>query len=1691
MTYRALSAALTLVFLIVTIVFSTSPVLFGQQVSPSEHYIPEELQARNPDVRAKLTAARSDSRSGKYDQAFDEDQQALDIAKRATFSGDIALAEDTLASAEFISGRVQVGWDLNRDALQKAIESSNLVLQADILTSLSAYSQSAGNSKGALSLLAQALDAAGRSKSLYIKSRVLGEMGRLQLLMGEKEEAKNSLDEALRIDSLNNYPFHSLHLVYQAYLLLSDDHTVKEGIQELEKARDVAVSDQNYIALVSAETALGFSYVYTGDVQRGISILQSMNSGDIKVESGTQETQVEFRAVLELPYIRASLLEALGNAYETVKRTSDAIGAWSQLYSFSNGVHMIAANAEAAQHLANLYATQADNENAAKYYHIAAAQWQVSGNDAMLLQSLGGEAISLAKAGRSVEALAAENELAQRAMQLKNRRAEFLAYLAMAEMYPASQSEQAKTALEKAQTLIEPGPGDPMLGNEAVTETYLRLSALYEKSGDQERQLAMLEKALAVYIAAKDQARINALVATLRQKFDAIHVEDLISNLYKSQKLLDALTYSQLLYSFQGAPAGTTPAGKGPLYWHLVLNVPFQLVVQDGGDEELEQDLRLMGSILGFEKLPVLDALSWHYVSSGKDLGAARRYAAEALSLVEHSKLPLEPLRLRPVCTLAVTYARTNDANLANQTVRDCLDLAKKSSDLQDKIFANTANVLVRAYGNDIANAKESLAFLKQNVATSPSLDEEMALALGNGGQVPDAMTEFAIALKGFQDRTDIPSTARCYAEMAAVLRVSDSNDLKQLEFLTDAAVLYKRLGDVRSEVAVDVATGQYFARIEKKSEAKHYFQQGLELSEKSGNDLTKGFVSLNFGNFYFTNHELAKAFDLHQEALAAYRAAGNQVEQAFVLSDLGQDMEAMGRLDEALVSYSKAQSIAAQSGLPSSGYFPWVRIGWLYERKGLFEQARAAFRSAEQITQDADDLGDLAWSHLTLGELDALEGDSQDALEEFTKGQAIFQQIGNKDGESSADAELAAIYSDRSSSIKDFEMARKYLTLAQKLHYDKLRELDGLEIDIQAKEYSHAVGIAKEALAACQETDSNCMGHGLVSLAEAERLSGDLRASSASLKRAKPLVTKDRDVYLRGRFLYGEANQERAAGHFGAAVTFYERTIELIENAKGNIDPQLQLSMSDTYDYVYDELIDCLYSLSKQQTGTEKIKTAEKALTYAETNKARQFDKSWGQAFISGFRRKLPPDILQQEDTLVARRNQIAAESLSSVSSTDSSSGTVSNLQEQLTAAESDLHGFAQMLRSKYAAYASLKYPEPIAIDGIPLHAGETLVEFKVTDTATFVWIIRSDSGKTNNLISFYNVPEGREWLYDEISKLRDPFNSGQPAGYDPQVSEQLFGSLFPGNHAKEILDSHRLIFVPDDIVSLIPFEMLSPDASEDKYSLLSVPTRYFPSAESLRIARIASHSATWKDAFLGVGDPITSPDDPRYALVEALAHGESGPHQNLATPRNATSQVASLRARGFEFDPLPGTATEIHSIAGLFSDRHEDTDVLLGMDATRKDVLDLDLSRFRYIHFATHGILPVNAGIREPSLVLSYDGSTADNMLLPVSTILGLNIDADDVVLSACNTGSGKVSRAEGVMSLGRAFMSAGASSVTVSLWEVSDTSTALLMKEYYRNLLLGKPKDEALADARTWLFMNGYKEPYNWAPFVLIGE
>jgi CHAT domain-containing protein len=186
----------------------------------------------------------------------------------------------------------------------------------------------------------------------------------------------------------------------------------------------------------------------------------------------------------------------------------------------------------------------------------------------------------------------------------------------------------------------------------------------------------------------------------------------------------------------------------------------------------------------------------------------------------------------------------------------------------------------------------------------------------------------------------------------------------------------------------------------------------------------------------------------------------------------------------------------------------------------------------------------------------------------------------------------------------------------------------------------------------------------------------------------------------------------------------------------------------------------------------------------------------------------------------------------------------------------------------------------------------------------------------------------------------------------------------------------------------------------------------------------------------------------------------------------------------------------------------------MLLGRKASETELKSLTLNTYRYLHFATHGILGNQIpGIYEPALVLATEKGTAgQDGYLTLTEVEKLNLNSDLAVLSACDTGSGEYFTGEGVMGLSRGFLLSGSRSVIVSLWPVASHATVELMSLFYENLRAGKSKAEALRSAQLSLMGQGVasasserginisgvptsktplSHPFYWAPFVLIGD
>ena len=189
-----------------------------------------------------------------------------------------------------------------------------------------------------------------------------------------------------------------------------------------------------------------------------------------------------------------------------------------------------------------------------------------------------------------------------------------------------------------------------------------------------------------------------------------------------------------------------------------------------------------------------------------------------------------------------------------------------------------------------------------------------------------------------------------------------------------------------------------------------------------------------------------------------------------------------------------------------------------------------------------------------------------------------------------------------------------------------------------------------------------------------------------------------------------------------------------------------------------------------------------------------------------------------------------------------------------------------------------------------------------------------------------------------------------------------------------------------------------------------------------------------------------------------------------------------------GGEVAPLPGTEMEVKAIYNLFSQKSISAKYYLHTEADEAAVRDL--RGYKYVHFATHGLTDESHPDRSCLILAQTRNSPHDN-LLTGSEMYGLRLDADLVVLSACQTGKGQLRQGEGVIGLTRGLLYAGARNLVVSQWNVNDASTADLMTRFYGKLLAGQTNREALRAAKLELLSGKYACPHYWAPFVLVGR
>lgn len=492
-------------------------------------------------------------------------------------------------------------------------------------------------------------------------------------------------------------------------------------------------------------------------------------------------------------------------------------------------------------------------------------------------------------------------------------------------------------------------------------------------------------------------------------------------------------------------------------------------------------------------------------------------------------------------------------------------------------------------------------------------------------------------------------------------------------------------------------------------------------------------------------------------------------------------------------------------------------------------------------------------------------------------------------------------------------------------------------------------------------------------------------------------------------------------------------------------------------------------------------------------------------------------------DDELQALYKQLIA--LRSAAPQQQSAQRIRQVEQTISSSQKTMDRELATIRRQFPQYDALVNPRPAELDAVrkSLRVGEALLSIYVNPQGTYVWALAPD-GK----MLFHLSAQVESWIDARVRRMRKSVDFNAAPGmnemdFDLQAGTDLYQELLaPVAAAWKQADT--LIVVANGALGQVPFSMLPtwqlPVAGlqaqqrwrDVPWLARQVAVAYAPSISSFVTLRSLPRSSEDRGAFTGFGDPAFG-SQVGTALTRGLARRtRSLPFAApLATAPDLPSEAAGKPREG-NLGPLsqpvlvelPDTRDEIIAIAqALSADIQKDT--FFGERANPKTVLEAELSRRRVIAFATHGLVPGDLpGLDQPALALSPGpGQPVSEGLLRLDQILRLSLDADLVVLSACNTAASDGAGSEAVSGLGRGFFHAGARSLLATHWPVETSSARETVSSLFRHYASNPrvTRAQALRHAMLHVMDQGvedsndpsqpYDHPAFWAPYALYGD
>lgn len=989
--------------------------------------------------------------------------------------------------------------------------------------------------------------------------------------------------------------------------------------------------------------------------------------------------------------------------------------------------------------------------------------------------------------------------------------------------------------------------------------------------------------------------------------------------------------------------------------------------------------------------------------------------------------------------SLGLLYYSQMDTATATRYFEEGLALAKQLQDLGQQWNMLSA---LGSMHSSIGENKQAIAYYQ------PAL--EVAQQLKDLPKQQEALTKLSKLYQEIGDpakaaeyqkqqaaiAAQLPATASTsdpiFTELSAaqaLLSEGSKTSLQQaIPMLKEAREQAKAAGQVQYEALALIALGSAYSDLGDKQQAINHYRQALPLLQALGDRYTQAVALLGIGSASDDLGQSSEALKTYQEALTLLRELKNRPGEATALNNMGNIHMRMGNYQQALQNFQQVLKIAESVGDRTRLNRTFNNIGLVYTEMGQYQQAFTAFEKALKNLDAKSDRFNRATTLSNLGTVYRFVGQMEPALQRFQEAQKVLQEAGDPSREGYALANIGSIYHDQEKYDEALAVYQRSLKLLEQAN------------DIEG-----------------QSTALNNMGLIYDDLGQSDKaLTYYNQALPLSEAIPDPTGTATTKVNM-GRVYYGQQN-------FAQAIQYQQQAVAIAKE----IGNQRILGYA-------------LSNLGKTQLAAGQLKAAENSL-------------------LSG---------IQVWESL---RENLGDDDSNKISIFDEQANTYRSLQRTLIAAKQPERALEIAERGRARAFVELlnqRLPNqtttaPVAIQTatvqppnlaqirqIAKEHNTTLVEYSIVyddrksitpDPAAkpqlYIWVVQPTGS-----VTFRQVPLDQPWLANSTRKKDQPLqalvaqsrsaigargivfkedNAAIARAVENQTSEdqrlqQLYQLLI--QPIADVLPKDpnaRVTFIPQQSLFLVPFAAL-PDAKGqvliEKHTILVAPSIQvldltYQQRQRLQKQTLGSQA---KPALI-VGNPTM----PKISL------GLGEPPEQLSS--------------------LPGAEQEAQAIAELLK-----TKALTGDQATEPTVIQ-QMTQARMIHLATHGLLEDVQGLGVPGAIALAPTAKADG-LLTSQEILDLRLQAELVVLSACDTGQGRIT-GDGVIGLSRSLISAGVPSVVVSLWKVPDEPTAALMTEFYQQLQRSPDKAQALRQAMLKTKAS-YPDPLDWAAFMLIGE